>query len=71
MAYRKNRELFDSIVKSKMNGYLTAECCLPVFIFVAQVEASKKDIPPGFQMPKSEKDFMLAAPAEIEEDENL
>lgn len=38
---------------------------------IAQVEASKKDIPPGFQMPKSEKDFMLAAPAEIEEDENL
>lgn len=41
------------------------------YISIAQVEASKKDIPPGFQMPKSEKDFMLAAPAEIEEDENL
>ncbi|KAJ8653349.1 hypothetical protein O0I10_011000 [Lichtheimia ornata] len=52
VAYRKNRDLFDSIVKT-------------------QVEASKKDIPPGFQMPKSEKDFMLAAPAEIEEDENF
>ncbi|KAL1933088.1 hypothetical protein VTP01DRAFT_8766 [Rhizomucor pusillus] len=52
VAYRKNRELFDSIVKT-------------------QVEASKKDIPPGFVMPKSEKDFMLAAPAEIEDDENF
>ncbi|KAI8138611.1 ubiquitin-conjugating enzyme/RWD-like protein [Fennellomyces sp. T-0311] len=52
VAYRKNREAFDSIVKS-------------------QVDASKKDIPPGFQMPKSEKDFMLAAPAEIEDDENF
>lgn len=40
-------------------------------VHIAQVEASKKDIPPGFQMPKSEKDFMIAAPAEIEEDENL
>ncbi|KAI7887320.1 hypothetical protein K492DRAFT_170244 [Lichtheimia hyalospora FSU 10163] len=52
VAYRKNRELFDNIVRT-------------------QVEASKKDIPPGFQMPKSEKDFMIAAPAEIEEDENF
>ncbi|KAI9495360.1 ubiquitin-conjugating enzyme/RWD-like protein [Zychaea mexicana] len=52
VAYRKDRELFDSIVKG-------------------QVEASKKDIPPGFQMPKSEKDFMLAAPAEIEDDDNF
>ncbi|KAI9274748.1 ubiquitin-conjugating enzyme/RWD-like protein [Phascolomyces articulosus] len=52
VAYRKDREVFDSIVKS-------------------QVEASKKDIPPGFEMPKSEKDFMLAAPREIEDDENF
>ncbi|KAI8971475.1 ubiquitin-conjugating enzyme/RWD-like protein [Mycotypha africana] len=36
-----------------------------------QVEVSKKDIPPGFKMPTSEKDFMPAAPPEIEEDENF
>jgi ubiquitin-conjugating enzyme E2 R len=38
---------------------------------LAQVEASKKDIPEGFVMPKSEADFMLTAPPVIEEDENL
>lgn len=38
---------------------------------VEQVELSKKDIPPGFKMPTSEKDFMIAAPVEIEEDDNL
>lgn len=70
MAYRKNRDLFDSIVKSTFEwSHAHRGRCLPMF--TAQVEASKKDIPPGFQMPKSEKDFMLAAPAEIEEDENL
>ncbi|CAM0138725.1 unnamed protein product [Umbelopsis sp. WA50703] len=37
----------------------------------AQVEASKKDIPEGFVMPKSEADFMLTAPPVIEEDENF
>ncbi|KAI8069957.1 ubiquitin-conjugating enzyme/RWD-like protein [Gongronella butleri] len=36
-----------------------------------QVEISKQDIPPGFKMPTSEKDFMIAAPVEIEEDENF
>ncbi|SAL95942.1 hypothetical protein [Absidia glauca] len=36
-----------------------------------QVELSKKDIPPGFKMPTSEKDFMIAAPVEIEEDDNF
>ncbi|ORE03255.1 UBC-like protein [Rhizopus microsporus var. microsporus] len=50
--YRKNRELFESIVKK-------------------QVEASKKDIPKGFKMPESEKDFMPTAPPEIEEDDNF
>lgn len=74
MAYRKNRDLFDSIVKSTIEWlYTHRERSLLTYVssFTAQVEASKKDIPPGFQMPKSEKDFMLAAPAEIEEDENL
>ncbi|KAI8384574.1 ubiquitin-conjugating enzyme/RWD-like protein [Radiomyces spectabilis] len=52
VAYRKDRELYDSIVKN-------------------QVEISKKDIPPGFKMPQSEKDFMIAAPLEIEEDDNF
>ncbi|KAI8577609.1 hypothetical protein K450DRAFT_250823 [Umbelopsis ramanniana AG] len=37
----------------------------------AQVETSKKDIPEGFVMPKSEADFMLTAPPVIEEDENF
>ncbi|KAJ2959352.1 hypothetical protein NQZ79_g5115 [Umbelopsis isabellina] len=37
----------------------------------AQVEASKRDIPEGFVMPKSEADFMLTAPPVIEEDENF
>lgn len=37
----------------------------------AQVEASKRHIPEGFIMPKSEADFMLTAPPVIEEDENL
>ncbi|KAI9302687.1 ubiquitin-conjugating enzyme/RWD-like protein [Cunninghamella echinulata] len=36
-----------------------------------QVEISKQDIPLGFKMPTSEKDFMIAAPVEIEEDENF
>ncbi|EIE78961.1 hypothetical protein RO3G_03666 [Rhizopus delemar RA 99-880] len=36
-----------------------------------QVEASKSDIPKGFKMPESEKDFMPTAPAELEEDENF
>ncbi|KAI9346671.1 ubiquitin-conjugating enzyme/RWD-like protein [Pilaira anomala] len=52
VAYRKNRDVFDSIVKK-------------------QVEASKKDIPSGFKMPKSEQDFMPTAPPEIEEDDNF
>lgn len=39
--------------------------------FLDQVEASKKDIPSGFKMPKSEQDFMPNAPTEIEEDDNL
>ncbi|KAI7898028.1 ubiquitin-conjugating enzyme/RWD-like protein [Cokeromyces recurvatus] len=52
VAYRKNREQFNAIVRK-------------------QVEASKKDIPPGFKMPKSEQDFMPAAPPEIEEDDNF
>jgi hypothetical protein len=38
---------------------------------IEQVEASKSDIPKGFKMPESEKDFMPTAPAELEEDENL
>lgn len=41
------------------------------FFFTEQVELSKQDIPPGFKMPTSEKDFMIAAPVEIEEDDNL
>ncbi|KAG2207735.1 hypothetical protein INT47_011855 [Mucor saturninus] len=52
VAYRKNREAFENIVKK-------------------QVEASKKDIPSGFKMPKSEQDFMPTAPPEIEEDDNF
>ncbi|GAA5808335.1 hypothetical protein MFLAVUS_001725 [Mucor flavus] len=52
VAYRKNRDAFDSIVKK-------------------QVEASKRDIPSGFKMPKSEQDFMPTAPPEIEEDDNF
>ncbi|CAO3691223.1 unnamed protein product [Rhizopus stolonifer] len=36
-----------------------------------QVELSKSDIPKGFKMPESLKDFMPTAPAELEEDENL
>ncbi|CAO3590846.1 unnamed protein product [Absidia cylindrospora] len=52
VAFRKDRELYDGIVKQ-------------------QVELSKQDIPPGFKMPTSEKDFMIAAPVEIEEDDNF
>ncbi|RCI00994.1 hypothetical protein CU098_000603, partial [Rhizopus stolonifer] len=36
-----------------------------------QVELSKSDIPKGFKMPESLKDFMPTAPAELEEDENF
>ncbi|KAF7723711.1 hypothetical protein EC973_001752 [Apophysomyces ossiformis] len=52
VAYRKNREMFDSVVKS-------------------QVETSKQDIPAGFKMPKTEQDFMITAPVEIEDDDNF
>jgi len=33
-----------------------------------QVEASKKDIPSGFQMPRTEQDFMVARPTDVQED---
>ncbi|KAI8989329.1 ubiquitin-conjugating enzyme/RWD-like protein [Pilobolus umbonatus] len=36
-----------------------------------QVELSKKDIPHGFKMPKTEKDFMFTAPVEMDEDDNF
>lgn len=36
-----------------------------------QVEASKKNIPPGFKMPKTMEDFMIARPEEIEEPDDF
>lgn len=36
-----------------------------------QVEASKKNIPPGFQMPKTMSDFMIAQPKDIPEPDDF